>query len=163
MFLKKVLNQPNLVGTVMIALLIGSGFVYAFAFDGFNVETATGSEVEAWLAAAGGGGSSGTPGDCDCGNARCHVRDHDFVAEYLEKFVGVKKGCKSKKSDGSNPCGGQSRTWPCKLKEGCRTSNSMTHPCRDQGCPKLANPGDPPKVVDICIKSPLTSCDGKCS
>ena len=54
MFLKKVLNQPNLVGTVMIALLIGSGFVYAFAFDGFNVETATGGEVEAWLVQAGG-------------------------------------------------------------------------------------------------------------
>ena len=60
MFLKKVLNQPNLVGTVMIALLIGSGFVYAVAFDGFNVETATGSEVEAWLAAAGDSSSSGS-------------------------------------------------------------------------------------------------------
>ena len=50
MYLKKVLNQPNIVGTVMIALLVGAGFVYAFAFDGFNVETATGDEVEAWLA-----------------------------------------------------------------------------------------------------------------
>ncbi len=38
MFLKKVLNQPNIVGTVMIALLLGAGFVYAFAFDGFNYE-----------------------------------------------------------------------------------------------------------------------------
>ncbi len=54
MFLKKVLNQPNLVGTVMIVLLFGAGFVYAFAFDGFNVQTATDGEVEAWLAAAGG-------------------------------------------------------------------------------------------------------------
>ncbi len=63
MFLKKVLNQPNLVGTVMIALLVCSGFVYAFAFDGFNVETATGGEVEAWLAQAGGGGSGGGSGD----------------------------------------------------------------------------------------------------
>ena len=33
----------------MIALLVCSGFVYAFAFDGFNVETATGDEVEAGL------------------------------------------------------------------------------------------------------------------
>ena len=69
MFLKKVLNQPNLVGTVMIALMVCSGFVYAFAFDGFNVETATGGEVEAWLAAAGGGGSGGD--SCSCGYANC--------------------------------------------------------------------------------------------
>ncbi len=54
MYLKKVLNQPNVVGTVMIALLLGAGLVYAFAFDGFNVETATEGEVEAWLEKASG-------------------------------------------------------------------------------------------------------------
>ena len=70
MFLKKVLNQPNLVGTVMIALMVCGGFVYAFAFDGFNVETATGGEVEAWLAAASGGGS-GAYRVCTCGRDRC--------------------------------------------------------------------------------------------
>ena len=57
MFLKKVLNQPNVVGTLMIALLFGAGFVYAFAIDGFNVQTVTDGEVEAWLTAADGGGS----------------------------------------------------------------------------------------------------------
>ena len=62
MYLKKVLNQPNLVGTMMIALLFGAGLVYAFASDGFNVETVTGGEVEAWLAAAGGGSSGGSGG-----------------------------------------------------------------------------------------------------
>ncbi len=69
MFFKKFLNQPNLVGTVLIALMVCSGFVYAFAFDGFNVETVTGGEVEEWLAAAGGGGSGGGDPDpvlCDC-------------------------------------------------------------------------------------------------
>ena len=67
MFLKKVLNQPNLVGTVMIVLLFGAGFVYAFAFDGFNVETATQGDVEAWLAAAGGGNNDyDDPEPCDC-------------------------------------------------------------------------------------------------
>ena len=66
MFLKKVLNQPNLVGTVLIALMVCAGFVYAVGFDGFNVETATGDEVEAWLAAAGGGSYSGGPEPCDC-------------------------------------------------------------------------------------------------
>ena len=49
MYLKKVLNQPNLVGTVMIALMVCAGFVYAFAFDGFNIETVTGGEVEKWI------------------------------------------------------------------------------------------------------------------
>ncbi len=48
-----------LVGTVLIALMVFSGFVYAFAFDGFNVETTTGGEVEAWLAAASDGSGSG--------------------------------------------------------------------------------------------------------
>ena len=70
MFLKKVLNQPNLVGTMLIALMVCGGFVYAFAFDGFNVETATGGEVEAWLAQAGGGNSGGDDEDeadpCNC-------------------------------------------------------------------------------------------------
>ena len=69
MYLKKVLNQPNLVGTMMIALLFGAGLVYAFASDGFNVETVTGGEVEAWLAAAGGGSYDDDDNDdvvCPC-------------------------------------------------------------------------------------------------
>lgn len=57
MFLKKVLNQPNLVGSMLIALMVCGGFVYAVGFNGFSVETATGGEVEAWLAAADGGSS----------------------------------------------------------------------------------------------------------
>ena len=69
MFLKKVLNQPNLVGTMLIALMVCVGFVYAFASDGFNVETATQGDVEAWLAAAGGVGSGGD--SCSCGFANC--------------------------------------------------------------------------------------------
>ena len=46
MYLKKVLNQPNVVGIVMIALLFCAGFVYAFAFDGFNIEIVPSAEVE---------------------------------------------------------------------------------------------------------------------
>lgn len=68
MFMKKVLNQPNLVGTMMIALLLGAGFVYAFAFDGFNMETVSGTEVDTWLAQAG-GVSYGGP--CNCKRDRC--------------------------------------------------------------------------------------------
>ena len=62
MFLKKVLNQPNLIGSMLIALMICGGLVYTFAFDGFNVQTVTDSEVEAWLAAAGDGSSGGSGG-----------------------------------------------------------------------------------------------------
>ena len=55
---------------MLIALMVCAGFVYAFAFDGFNVETATGGEVEAWLAAAGAGGRSGSqPYACKCKHA----------------------------------------------------------------------------------------------
>ena len=36
MFLKKVLNQPNLVGSMLITLMVCGGFVYAVGFDGFN-------------------------------------------------------------------------------------------------------------------------------
>ena len=71
MFLKKVVNQPNLVGAVMITLMICSGFVYAVGFDGFNVETATGGEVEAWLAATSDGSSGGNR--CSCGFANCQA------------------------------------------------------------------------------------------
>ena len=69
MYLKKVLAQPNVVGSMLIALMVCSGFVYAFAFDGFNIEIATGGEVEAWLAQANGGGSGDD--DCSCGAEGC--------------------------------------------------------------------------------------------
>ena len=63
MFLSKVLHKPHLVGVIMIVLLFGAGFIYAFAFDGFNIEKVTGSEVEAWLASTSDSGSGG--GDDD--------------------------------------------------------------------------------------------------
>ena len=62
MFLKRVLNQPNLVGLMLITLMICGGLVYTFASDGFNVQTVTDSEVEAWLAAGGDGSSGGSGG-----------------------------------------------------------------------------------------------------
>ena len=71
MFLKKFLNQPNLVGSMLITLMVCGGFVYAVGFDGFNVQTATGDEVEAWLEAASGGGS-GSNGSNDCAG-KCTV------------------------------------------------------------------------------------------
>ena len=133
MFLKKVLNQPNLVGTVMIALMVCGGFVYAFAFDGFNVETATGGEVEAWLAQAGGGNSGdgddddddddvvcdclwlpGQPIDRSCGDCKT---DYECGGELAECDTNcIKKTDEKNKSDCSctygtkckNLCGGES-------------------------------------------------------
>jgi len=66
----RVLNQPNLVGTVLITVLFCAGFVYAVAFDGFNIETVTGGDVDAWLAAASSGGSGTKTKDCD--NSSCN-------------------------------------------------------------------------------------------
>lgn len=106
MYLKKVLNQPNLVGTVMIALLFGAGFVYAFAFNGFNVETVTGGEVETWLAQA------AVP--CSCGKDHCV--------------------CERQNASGNNPCGGKTFKWPCPKKNSeCRQAHHPHCPCREKG------------------------------
>ena len=69
MFLKKFLSQPNVVGSVLIALLICAGIVYAFGFNGFNVQTATNGNVDAWLAQTASEGCGGTD---DCGS-KCTV------------------------------------------------------------------------------------------
>ena len=112
MFLKKVLNQPNLVGSMLITLMICGGFVYAVGFDGFNVETATGGEVEAWLEAANGGGS----GSGDLNRCKC---------SYQSK--GLCHNCKSSKKPDNKPCGGQSADG-CQPK--CRQDN---HDCTNNG------------------------------
>ncbi len=69
MYLKKFLAQPNVVGTVLIAFLVGTGFVYAFAFDGFNVQTATDGDVDVWVAMASSGNCGGDDDEsepCEC-------------------------------------------------------------------------------------------------
>ena len=151
MFLKKVLNQPNLVGTMLIALMVCAGFVYAFAFDCFNVETTTQGEVEAWLAAAGGGGSGGAV--CTCGNAHCSTEVYDAIKD---KNV-LKHGCKS-----DNACNGQTKTFPCKLNQGCRKkTGGASHNCvKKCGYSKPIN--NKPGYIDICKKSPKKPCNGKC-
>ena len=107
MYLKKVLNQPNLVGAVMIALLFGAGLVYAFAFDGFNVETVTGGEVETWLAQA------GDAAPCNCKNNHCE--------------------CGNQRASGNNPCGNQTITWPCPSSSSkCRQKHKPICPCREK-------------------------------
>ena len=133
MYLKKVLNQPNLVGTMLIALMVCGGFVYAFAFDGFNVQTATQGDVEAWLAQAGGGGSGGDddPKPCDC------------EADHCDK-------CGNKTSYGTNPCRNSTKKWMCPdSNSDCRQASNPICPCRLYG-----------SVIDICDNSSKSSCDG---
>ncbi len=169
MFLKKVLNQPNLVGTVMIALLIGSGFVYTFAFDGFNLETVTGGEVEAWLAAAGdgsSGGSGGGEGDggsgggegdppedreegevgtdpCDCyKNLPKDMHTHALCSCGNKTWSRPKKSGKKKNGGWFNPCSGL-KDYPCgKSKTGGSTCKGRNkHQTSGIGhCPCPAHP-----------------------
>ena len=49
MYLKKFLSQPNIVGSLLIALLFSAGVVFAFGFDGFNVQTASEDNLESLL------------------------------------------------------------------------------------------------------------------
>ena len=119
MFLKKVLNQPNIVGTVMIALLLGAGFVYAFAFDGFNVETVPGGKVEAWLAQA-------YACNYDCSYELCPAK---------EKNTGNCNNCSKKKF-----CKSCYKTHKCKDSGGCpylvNASGGCSNYSSQKKCPK---------------------------
>ena len=104
MYLKKVLNQPNLVGTMLIALMVCAGFVYAFAFDGFNIETVPGGEVEAWLAQANGGGSGGDPDPCDCGYTSCPTTKCRKKCGNPVRHLCSRKTCKTGKARRPHKC-----------------------------------------------------------
>lgn len=126
MFLKKVLNQPIVVGTVMIVLLFGAGFVYAFAFDGFNVETVPGSEVEAWIAEIGGVSSGGYT----CGSTKCAGDGnaaHQFSECPARGGIADCTGC----SKVTNYCktGCSKGHTKCHESKGCPHANSMNGGC----------------------------------
>lgn len=149
MFLKKVLNQPNLVGSMLIALMVCGGFVYAVGFDGFNVETATGDEVEAWLAAASGGGS---------GNS--YTCDNDLCTGKSPMSPGQYRNCPARGSKASGNCTGCSRVTSyckgtCKNKhESCR---------RAHGCPHgYSQPGSCSEAPNSKTGKPQSTCPKKC-
>ena len=182
MFLKKFLNQPNVVGSVLIALMVCSGFVYAFAFDGFNVETATQGDVEAWLAAAGGGGSGSgeeedppsddeeedPPSDdeevdpppdgeappCTCRSCPCGNKVW-------------KQGGKKNKWGWWPPCEGQNRDMPCSSTD-CPYDSHSGAGNSDCKCPYHPN-SDPAKGKyirkrwKVCSESNEIRCDGNCN
>ena len=133
MYLKKVLNQPNLVGTVMIVLLFGAGFVYAFAFDGFNVETVTGGEVEAWIAQAGDDNSGDPVYTCDsdaCKGNSNPAHQYSECPSRSSKGKATKENCTgcSKVTDycKSGCPHGHSK---CKTQKGCPQANKMYGGC----------------------------------
>ena len=132
MFLKRVLNQPNLVGTMLIALMVCAGFVYAFAFDGFNVETATGSEVEAWLAQAGASNSSPS---YTCSSYKCKGSGnaaHQYSGCPARKGIANCTNCAYVKNYCKTGCKhGHSK---CATKYGCPQANK-----KYGGCSKARN------------------------
>ena len=137
----------------MIALMVCGGFVYAFAFDGFNVETATGGEVEAWLAQAGGGGSGEDPppdGEapaCDCRSCPCGNKVWQ-------------RGGKKNKWGWWKPCGGQNKEMPCKPGSNCPYNS---HSGSTSNCPCDDHPDSGARITwKVCTESTDTTCDGKC-
>ena len=160
MFLSKVLHKPNLVGVIMITLLFGAGFIYAFAFDGFNIEKVTGSEVEVWLASTGDSGSGGddppddgsdppddgsdppdddTPedgdegGPCDCPGVGAPYGDCNCGNQTFKKTKADKKG------SWKNPCPGAETSFPC---PSCGNRDDHRGPGGNNGhCPCDNHPG----------------------
>ena len=152
MYLKKILNQPNLVGSVMIALLFSAGLVYAFAFDGFNVETVTGGEVEAWLAQQASNDKSGdTVYTCDSDACK---GDGNAAHQYSE--------CPSRSSIGNatkENCTGCS-----KVTDYCKTGCPHGHSnCRKRkGCPQAKKYGGCSNAKNIQTNKTQTTCPSGC-
>ena len=151
MYLKKVLNQPNLVGTVLIALMVCSGFVYAFAFDGFNVETVTGGEVEAWLAKA--GASSSSSPSYTCNNDDCKATNGNKDEMWAN--------CPARKKKNKENCTGCSKiTSYCSTNPMCDKSHHGK--CRDKaGCPYAPQRGGCSNAKNSKTGKTQTTCPKK--
>ena len=110
-----------------ITLMVCGGFVYAVGFDGFSVETATGGEVEAWLDAANGGGSSPS---YTCNNEECGKYDSD-----TQKWPWVACPARTGSAD-CRDC--TSQTTFCKST--CKHSHSKCHNKKNLVCPFVEKP-----------------------
>ncbi len=125
MYLKKVLNQPNVVGIVMIALLLGAGFVYAFVFDGFNIEIVPSAEVDARMDAAPTYGGKHCnckyQNTCPAANDKkcknCNNRDQFRCTDGCKKGDPCHKSCMKNGDADKRICGGQDKCYACKTKQ----------------------------------------------
>ena len=171
MYLNKVLNQPNLIGIGMVALLLGAGFVYAFAFDGINVETVPGAEVDAWLAQEGegdyGDDDDDTPEDGDEGDpCKCSATSDPYGECTCGNQI-FRKTKTDKKGSWKDPCGGVVDPYPCPNGDGCRNSHSSSgnSDCSCDPYPghDLTNPNSPPrqKLWTVCKITGKKQCNGK--
>ena len=177
MFVKKFLSQPNIVGSVLIALLICAGIVYAFGFNGFNVQTATNGNVDAWLAQAGDGNCGGGDEDREEGEVgdepcACYQNLVQTLHAHADCSCGNKVWRRPRKSgkkkDGGwfSLCNDLLKAYPCsKGKKGpspCIGRNK--HQTSGTGhCPCDPHPVNTSREIwSICDRSSKTKCNDGC-
>ena len=100
MYLKKFLNQPNVLGSVLIALLFSAGVIFTFGFNGFNIETIAEGDAEALLRMSMSGCCGGDDGD-----------DDDFDCKCLTDEAGNKVSCDI--CEEGNKCSGSQTPSDC--------------------------------------------------
>ena len=104
MYLKKFLNQPNAVGSVLIALLFSAGILFAFGFGGFNVQSVGEDGVNSLFQMAASECCGGDK-DCDCiGSTGCGCATYHACGNKTSSDV-CKDGCNCN-ADGGMCCNG---------------------------------------------------------
>lgn len=138
MYLKKFLHQPNVVGSVLIALLICSGAVFAIGFDGFNVqavaENSYSDGIETLLRLSGSGccsdysgcgclgGDSSASNTCTC----THSLDPGETCSDVKNCPNDNSNCSRPTADCISKSDGNCNVW-------CATGNGSA-PCSGK-CP----------------------------
>lgn len=104
MYLKKFLNQPNGVGTLLIVLLFGAGVIFTFGFNGFNIGTIADGNAEALLHLS----MSGNCGDDDDDDGD---DEDEFDCKCITDSNGNKVSCNACEED--NKCSGSKTPSSC--------------------------------------------------
>lgn len=108
MYLKKFLNQPNAVGSVLIALLFSAGVLFAFGFNGFNVQSVGEDDVNSLLLM--------TASECCGGNTiesqTCSTKFSNGTPDYCEITTKYSNG-KTEYSKCGTKCGNKIKKNRC--------------------------------------------------
>ena len=129
--LKNFLNQPNVIGRLMIVLLFAGGVVFAGAFDGFVVETQASSCCGGETNTCGGGtdGFIFSSSECcdeeECGICGCYIAGCD---DCLSSFISCGGGCKCPTDPNPDPISGNV---PDSCQEVCAASTDQTELCNN--------------------------------